>query len=68
MFCGNCGAKNEDNAVFCGECGAKMRYQLWNKKTRESKVVCYPQQTSKKSLIKDKNCDNENGKHGIIKV
>lgn len=24
MFCGNCGAKNEDNAVFCGECGAKL--------------------------------------------
>lgn len=24
MFCGKCGAKNEDNAVFCGECGAKL--------------------------------------------
>ncbi len=45
--------------LVCGECGAKMRYQMWNKKTRECKVVCYSQQTSKKSLIKDENCDNE---------
>jgi glycine cleavage system pyridoxal-binding protein P len=21
MFCWNCGAKNDDNALFCGECG-----------------------------------------------
>lgn len=24
MFCQNCGAKNDDDAVFCGECGAKL--------------------------------------------
>ena len=45
--------------LVCGECGAKMRYQIWNNKTRECKIVCYSQQTTKKSLIKDENCDNE---------
>ena len=45
--------------LVCGECGAKMRYQIWNRKTRDCKIVCYSQQTSKKSLIKDENCDNE---------
>lgn len=24
MFCGKCGAKNEDNAQFCAKCGAKL--------------------------------------------
>ncbi len=24
MFCGNCGKKNDDNAVFCEGCGAKL--------------------------------------------
>ena len=23
MYCGNCGAKNDDNAVYCEGCGAK---------------------------------------------
>lgn len=23
MYCGNCGTKNDDNAVYCEECGAK---------------------------------------------
>ena len=25
MFCGNCGAQNEDNAVFCAGCGANLK-------------------------------------------
>ena len=25
MFCGECGAKNNKDAVFCEECGAKLR-------------------------------------------
>lgn len=24
MFCGKCGAKNEEGVAFCGECGAKL--------------------------------------------
>lgn len=24
MYCGNCGTKNDDNAVYCEECGAKL--------------------------------------------
>lgn len=43
--------------VYCGECGAKMRYQQWGKSGK--KFICYSQQTSKKSLVKDENCDNE---------
>ena len=43
----------------CGVCGAKMRYQKWNRKTGECKIVCYSRQSSKKYLIKDENCDNE---------
>lgn len=45
--------------IECGECGAKMRYQKWNKQTGECKLVCYSQQSSKKYLIKDADCDNE---------
>lgn len=44
--------------LVCGECGAKLRYQKWNKKTGECKLVCYSQQKSKKYLVKDENCDN----------
>ena len=43
--------------VYCGECGAKMRYQQWGRQGR--KFVCYSQQTSKKSMIRDENCDND---------
>jgi len=43
--------------VYCGVCGAKMRYQAWGKKGK--RFVCYSQQTSKKYLIKDANCDND---------
>ena len=25
MYCGNCGTKNDDNAVYCEECGATTR-------------------------------------------
>ncbi len=43
--------------VYCARCGAKMRYQKWG---RDSvKIYCYSQQSSKKYLIKDSNCDNE---------
>lgn len=41
----------------CGKCGAKMRYAPWGK--GKSKLVCYSQQTSKKYLIKDPDCDQE---------
>ena len=44
--------------LVCGECGAKIRYQKWNKKTGECKLVCYSQQKSKGYLVKDENCDN----------
>lgn len=43
--------------IFCDKCGAKMRYQKWGK--NGLKIYCYSQQTSKKNLIKDANCDNE---------
>lgn len=43
--------------VFCGKCHAKMRYQNWGK--GRYKFVCYSQQTSKRYLIKDPNCDQE---------
>lgn len=42
--------------LVCGVCGAKMRYQRWGKTS--VKIYCYSQQTSKKNLIKDENCDN----------
>lgn len=44
--------------LVCGECGAKIRYQKWDKKTGECKLVCYSQQKSKGYLVKDENCDN----------
>lgn len=43
--------------VYCGKCSAKMRYQKWG--NDKSKFVCYSQQSSKKYLIKDPNCDQE---------
>lgn len=43
--------------LVCGHCGAKMRYQKWGK--NGCKLVCYSQQTSKKYLIKDPNCNQE---------
>lgn len=43
--------------IYCGKCGARMRYQRWGT-SGEAKVYCYSQQTSKKYLIKDVNCDN----------
>jgi len=45
--------------VYCGVCGARCRYQKWNKKTGECKLVCYSHQKSKSYLVKDENCDNE---------
>lgn len=42
--------------VFCGRCGARMRYQKWGSKGY--KLSCYSQQSSKKYLIHDPNCDN----------
>ena len=41
--------------IYCGTCGAKMRYQKWGKE--RWKLCCYSQQTSKKYLIKDPDCD-----------
>lgn len=43
--------------VTCGECGAKMRYQQWGAKGQ--KFICYSKQRSKKSLVKDENCDSK---------
>jgi len=45
--------------VYCGVCGARCRYQKWDKKTGECKIVCYSHQKSKSYLVKDENCDNE---------
>ena len=42
--------------VYCGRCGARMRYQKWGDKGY--KLTCYSQQSSKKYLIRDENCDN----------
>ena len=44
--------------LYCGVCGAKLRYQKWDKKTGECKLVCYSHQKSKPYLVKDPNCDN----------
>lgn len=44
--------------IICGKCGAKMRYQKWSRNNDKQKLICYSQQTSKKYLIKDPNCDN----------
>lgn len=41
--------------VYCGKCGAKMSYKRWGGDLY--KFFCYSQQTSKKYLIKDPNCD-----------
>ena len=45
--------------VYCGVCGARCRYQKWDKKTGECKIVCYSHQKSKPYLVEDPNCDNE---------
>ena len=42
--------------IVCGKCGAKYRYQKAG--TSSVRLYCYSQQTSKKYLIKDANCDN----------
>lgn len=43
--------------VVCGVCGAKMRYSPWG--AGRYKLTCYSQQSSKKYLIKNHNCDNK---------
>ncbi len=43
--------------IYCGKCGAKMQYRKWGK--NGDKLVCYSQQTNKKYLIKDADCDQE---------
>ncbi len=42
--------------VYCGRCGARMRYQKWG--GRGCRLSCYSQQSSKRYLIRDENCDN----------
>ncbi len=42
--------------IVCGKCGAKYRYQKAG--ISSIRLYCYSQQTSKKNLIKDANCDN----------
>ena len=43
--------------LVCGKCGAKMRYQKWGK--AGAKCICYSQQSNKKYLIKDEDCNQE---------
>lgn len=43
--------------IICGRCGAKYRYQKAG--TTSVRLYCYSQQTTKKHLIKDANCDNK---------
>jgi site-specific DNA recombinase len=43
--------------IYCGKCGAKMRYINYGK-NKEQRIGCYSQQTHKKYLIKDPNCNN----------
>ena len=43
--------------IYCGKCGAKMQYRKWGK--NGDKLVCYSQQTNKKYLVKDADCDQE---------
>lgn len=43
--------------IVCGHCGAKYRYQKAS--TSSIRLYCYSQQTSKKHLIKDPNCNNK---------
>ena len=45
--------------IYCGVCGARYRYQKWDRKNGEHKLVCYSRQKSKPYLVKDENCDNE---------
>ena len=37
MYCSECGAKNEKDALFCEECGAKLE-QLKEEKTPKKKT------------------------------
>ena len=43
--------------LVCGKCGAKMRYQKWGK--TGCKIVCYSQDKSKLTLIRDPDCQNK---------
>lgn len=43
--------------IICGNCGAKYRYQKAG--TSSVRLYCYSQQSTKKYLIKDKNCKNK---------
>ncbi len=45
----------------CGECGGKMRYMLWGKNGKKQlKILCYSYfpNSTKKYLVRDKNCPN----------
>lgn len=44
--------------LYCGVCGSKMRYMKWGKSV---KIFCYSRfaESTKKSLVKDENCDNK---------
>ncbi len=44
--------------MVCGKCGAKMYYQSWGS-GKYKKIKCYSQQTSKKYLIKDPECNQK---------
>lgn len=43
--------------MVCGICGAKMHYQSWGNYGK--KICCYSQQSSKKYLIKNVNCNQK---------
>lgn len=45
--------------LYCGHCGGKFRYQKWDKKTGEAKILCYSKQKSRPYMVKDENCQSE---------
>ena len=47
MFCGECGAKNENGAQFCEKCGAKLEVE----ETVVTKVVAPKKPMSKKTKV-----------------
>lgn len=51
MFCGECGAKNESDALFCAECGKPLAHEE-NKETKTVERTVVPRQPmSKKNKI-----------------
>lgn len=48
MFCGNCGAKNDDKSGFCGNCGAKLKpIKGGVSKTADQRIIEYAETSTK---------------------